>query len=284
MARLLITGEKGQLGRALARECTKRGIDFSGIDLDTLDMTDTGAVESWVQTHRPDALINCAAFTAVDRCEDMEDEARRVNAGAVASLASACARFGVRLCHVSTDYVFDGSASTPYAEDDPTNPQSAYGRTKLLGEQAAATAPDHLILRTAWLYGLGGKNFVEAIIRQVEGGTEKLRVVDDQVGCPTFCGDLAGAILDLLKSPGARGIFHAVDSGHTSWYGFAREILRLHGSSVELEPVGTDEFPRPAPRPAYSVLDIGRLESALGRKMPHWKEGLARYMEARCAG
>ncbi len=282
MTKLLITGNRGQLGRAVEKLCQERGIAFEGIDVDVLDICDAGALEEWIAAASADALINCAAFTAVDLCESEEAAARRVNAEAVGYLADSCTRHGVRFLHVSTDYVFGGRGDRPYREDDEVGPISAYGRSKLEGERAAARAEDYLIVRTAWLYGLGGKNFVEAICRQVDSGAEKLRVVSDQVGCPTFCDDLAQALLDLVQIPGARGIYHGVNSGRTSWFGFAREILRLLGSEISIEPVGTDEFPRPAPRPAWSVLDNSRLETALGRDMPSWQGGLARYMEARC--
>ncbi len=283
MKKVLITGNQGQLGRALEKLCRRRKIAFAGVDIDRMDISDAKAVDDWVGASDSDTLINCAAFTAVDLCESREEEARRVNAEAVGYLADSCARHHLRLVHVSTDYVFDGGAEQPYREDEQVGPISAYGRTKLEGERAAARIRDHLIVRTAWLYGLGGKNFVEAICRQVDSGAEKLRVVSDQVGSPTFCDDLAAALLDLAAVPEARGIYHGVNSGRISWFGFAREILRLLGSQIPVEAVGTDEFPRPAPRPAWSVLDNSKLEAALSRPMPSWQDGLRRYMEARCA-
>jgi len=284
MTKLLITGAKGQLGRAVEKLGRKRGISMAGVDIDTLDITRADAVMAWVAEHRPEALFNCAAFTAVDAAEEREDEATAVNAQAVEHLAAACTRHGVRLFHVSTDYVFNGEGKRPYLEEDPPEPVGAYGRSKYLGEKAAADTPRHLILRTAWLYGLGGNNFVEAICRQVDSGAEKLRVVSDQRGCPTFASDLAEAMLDLLEIPHAQGIFHAVNSGHTSWFGFAQEILRLLGSELPIEPTRSEDNPRPAPRPAFSILDIHRLENTLGRNMPPWQDALRRYMEQRCAG
>jgi len=278
---LLVTGSHGQLGRAVLDEASARGIAVEGRDIDTLDISDPDAVDRWISTSRPDAVINCAAYTAVDECESHEDEATAVNATAVGHLARACNEVGAKLIQVSTDYVFDGSTDRPYLEDDPVAPIGAYGRTKLLGERAAAEASRHLIVRTAWLYGHGGRHFVDAIRAQVERGANPLRVVADQHGSPTFCTDLADAVLDLAALD-AVGVVHAVNRGATTWHGFAEEIVRLLGADVEVRRVTTDAFPRPAPRPAYSVLDTTRLERLLGRTMPSWQDALARYLEAAC--
>ncbi len=283
MTEILITGNHGQLGRATQRLAAAYGLSVSGSDIDTLNITDAGQVEDWVGLHKPRTLINCAAFTAVDDCEENEGQAQAINGTAVGHLAAACRRHGVRLIHVSTDYVFDGMGSRPYLESDKTGPASAYGRTKLVGEEMAAQVPDHLIVRTAWLYGLGGRNFVESIRRQINGCAEELRVVADQRGCPTFCDDLATAILDLNEKE-AQGIFHIVNSEETTWHGFASEIARLMQSPIPILPVTTEAFPRPAPRPAYSVLDTARLQTILGRPMPSWHNALARYMAESCAG
>jgi dTDP-4-dehydrorhamnose reductase len=247
---LLVTGSYGQLGRAVLAEAETRSIPAEGRDLDTIDITDPAAVASWITVARPRVVVNCAAYTAVDECEGHEDEARAVNATAVAHLAAACNTIGSKLIQISTDYVFDGTAGRPYREDDPVAPASAYGRTKLLGEQAARAADDHLIVRTAWLYGFGGRHFVGAIQRQIDAGNQQLRVVADQFGSPTFCGDLAAAVLDLA-AVGATGTVHAANTGITSWHGFATEIAHRLGAQVEVVPVATAEFPRPARRPAY---------------------------------
>jgi len=278
MTEILITGNNGQLGRAIERLAAARGLSISGSDIDTLDITDAAQVEDWVGAHKPRTLVNCAAFTAVDDCEEHEAEARKINGTAVGHLATACRSHGARLIHISTDYVFDGTASRPYRESDEIGPTSAYGRTKLVGEEMAVQAPKHLIVRTAWLYGLGGRNFVEAIRRQIDGGAEELKVVADQRGCPTFCDDLATAMLDLAEKQ-AQGIMHIVNSGETTWHGFASEIARLLGSTIPILPVGTEAYPRPAPRPAYSVLDTDRLQTVLGRPMPAWQDALSRYLD-----
>lgn len=278
---LLVTGSYGQLGRAVLSAAAARGLAPEGRDLDTLDVTDPAAVGDWVAAARPATIVNCAAFTAVDECETREDEARLVNAIAVGHLADACTAAGATLVQISTDYVFGGTASRPYREDDPVSPTGAYGRTKLLGEQAAQRSTRHLIVRTAWLYGRGGRHFVGAIRRQIDSGRRELRVVDDQVGSPTYCDDLAVAILDLV-GVGATGTVHAVNDGATSWHGFASEIVRLLAADVEVVPVTSAEFPRPAARPAYSVLDTGRLASLTGRRLPPWRDALARYLEDPC--
>jgi dTDP-4-dehydrorhamnose reductase len=278
---LLVTGSQGQLGRAVLAAAAGRGLVTDGRDLDTLDITSREAVDEWIVTARPRAVVNCAAYTAVDDCEGAEDEARAVNAAAVGHLAAACNQVGAVLVQISTDYVFDGAGSRPYREDDPVAPASAYGRTKLLGERAAASADHHLVIRTAWLYGRGGRHFVGAIRRQLEGGATRLRVVADQLGSPTYCDDLAGALLDLVEA-GATGTVHAVNDGATSWHGFAEEIVRLLGADAEVIPVTTDEFPRPARRPAFSVLDTGRLAALIGRRLPPWSDALARYLEVPC--
>ena len=278
---LLVTGSYGQLGKAVLAEAEARAIPAEGRDMDTIDITDRNAVTSWINDLRPRAVVNCAAYTAVDDCEEHEVEARAVNATAVDHLAGACNATGSTLIQISTDYVFDGTAARPYHEDDPVAPSSAYGRTKLLGEQASHRADDHLIVRTAWLYGLGGRHFVSAIQRQIESGKAHLRVVADQHGSPTFCDDLAAAILDLADV-GAHGTVHAVNAGITTWHGFATEIARLLGADIEIAPVGTDEFPRPARRPAYTGLDTSRLEQLIGRRLPSWQDALKRYLEAAC--
>lgn len=282
MVDLLITGVYGQLGLALERVAKERGLATAGCDVDTLDIRDPVAVSELVGRLAPRFLVNCAAYTAVDDCETDEDVATAVNGTAVGHLADACNATGATLVQLSTDYVFDGSGTRPYTEADSVAPNGAYGRSKLRGERLAATAARHLIVRTAWLYGHGGRNFVEAIRRQIDGGATSLRVVADQVGSPTFCDDLARAILDLVATD-AGGTVHAVNSGAISWHGFAVEIVRLLGADVAIEAVATADYPRPARRPAFSVLDTERLEALIGRKLPPWQDALARYLEGPCA-
>ena len=281
LRKVLITGVHGQLGRALAGACANRGVDFDGRDIDTLDITDCEAVSTWIERSNPSAVINCAAFTAVDSCETEEETALKVNGTAVGHLAGACNTAEARLVQISTDYVFEGNADRPYREDDSPAPISAYGRTKLRGEELAARAERHLVVRTAWLYGHGGRNFVEAIRGQINGGAKTLKVVADQRGNPTFCDDLAGAVLDLIEAD-VNGILHVVNSGETTWHGFAVAITKQTGGDVEVLRVKTGKFQSPAPRPAYSVLDTTRLSGVLGRPMPPWEDALARYLEVPC--
>jgi len=276
--RLLVTGARGQLGRALAERAGVGGHELVGVDLPELDITDLGAVRDLVGAVRPAAIVNCAAYTAVDRAETDEAAALAVNGTAVAHLAAVADEHGAALVQVSTDYVFDGLSDRPYREDDPVAPRSAYGRTKLAGELAAQAARRHLVVRTAWLYGEGA-NFVGAIRRQIAAGATELRVVADQHGSPTWAADLAGAIVALLGA-GAEGVVHAVNAGSTTWFGFASEIVRLLGARINVVPVSTSEYPRPAPRPPQSTLATERLTTLLGRGLPPWQDALRRFLAA----
>lgn len=280
--RVLVTGADGMLGSALRASCP-RGIDFLATDVGDLDITDAAAVDGAFAALRPDAVINSAAFTDVDGCESREDVALAVNGSGPGLLAAACAREGVPLVHVSTDYVFDGTIPAPgvYAEDDPTRPLSAYGRTKLAGERAVAAAGGlHWIVRTQWLYGLRGKNFVETMLRLARE-RDRLTVVDDQVGSPTGTFDLAPVLWTLLSVRPAAGIYHAVNDGHCSWFDFAREIFRQAGVSVTVDPMDSRQLGRPAPRPARSVLGTSKLRAVLGRGLPPWQDALSRYLAMR---
>lgn len=282
MTELLVTGADGQLGRALLAEAHSRGLAAEGHDLDTLDIRDAAAVRELVGWLRPRVVVNCAAFTAVDACEEREAEALAINGTAVGHLAAASDLAGAVMVQISTDYVFSGEQDGPYREEDPPHPINAYGRTKLRGEELARTAQEHLVVRTAWLYGDGGHSFVEAIRGQLDAGAREIRVVNDQQGCPTYAVDLAAALLDLLER-GARGVVHAVSSGSTSWYGLALEIVQRLGSPATVVPVPSEAFPRPARRPRNSVLDTSRLSELLGRPMPDWRDALGRYLEVECA-
>jgi dTDP-4-dehydrorhamnose reductase len=276
--RLLVTGCRGQLGRALARLAPAHGHAVAGFDLPELDLTDPANVNATITRVLPEVILNCAAFTAVDAAESQEEAALAINGTAVGHLARVADRCGALLLQVSTDYVYDGTAARAYREDDAVNPLSVYGRTKLAGEQAALAAAKCLIVRTAWLFG-EGHNFVEAICRQLTAGARGLRVVDDQTGCPTYADDLAEALLGLAER-GATGIFHAVNAGSTTWCGLAREILHQLGADLEVVPITTGEAARPAPRPRRSILDTARLESVLGAPLPPWPDALARYLVA----
>lgn len=275
--RLLVTGSRGQLGLALQAAAPACGHEVVGFDLPELDITDVTAVREAVAAVRPDAIVNCAAFTAVDAAEADEARATAVNGTAVAGLGTAADEVGAVLVHISTDYVFDGRSGRPWREDDPTRPLSAYGRSKLAGEVAALRARQHLVVRTAWLFGQGA-NFVEAIRKQIEAGKPELSVVADQLGSPTYAADLAAAMLGLLAG-GALGIVHVVNEGVTTWQGFAAEIVRQLGADVVIRPICTAELGRPAPRPANSVLDTARLRGLLGGPLPPWQDALGRYLK-----
>ena len=256
MSRWLITGAAGMLGRDLVSVLERGGETVTALTRAELDITDGAAVRDALRHWRPAVVVNCAAWTAVDAAETSEDAALRLNGQAVADLAVACAAAGARLIQPSTDYVFDGQARRPYAEDDVPSPGTAYGRTKLAGEQAVLDRLDGTgyVVRTAWLYGAHGPNFVRTMIR-LEQQRPDLDVVDDQHGQPTWTMDVADRIVALVSSGAPAGVYHATSSGETTWFGLAREVFRLLGADPDrVRPVGSAAYARPAPRPAYSVL------------------------------
>ncbi len=271
--RCLVFGGTGMLGRAVVAEARSRGWDALGLSRAQADVTDRDRLLSWAGELRPEVVINCAAFTRVDDCEKETRRAFAVNGEAVEHVATAAASSGARLVHVSTDYVFDGEAREPYREDAATAPRSVYGRSKLEGERRALAYERSLVVRTSWLFGPGGPNFVATMVRLIEAGRLPLRVVNDQEGCPTYTRFLAAALLDLARA-GATGIVHYRNREPVSWYAFAAEIARLWGGTAEVVPITTAEFPRPAPRPAYSVLDVSRFEKIAGRSVEPWEKGL----------
>ncbi len=276
--RWLITGAGGMLG--LEFQSILAGADVVALARRDLDVTDPAAVVAALHTHGADVVVNAAAFTAVDEAETHEGEAFVVNTVAAANIARACASTGARLVQISTDYVFDGSASNPYAEDEPLAPASAYGRTKAAGEWAVrATLPSaSWIVRTAWLYGAGGSNFVKTILG-LESNRPTLDVVDDQWGQPTWTADVARQIIRMVHVAAPAGIYHATSSGSTTWYGFARAIFELIGADPErVRPVTSAAFPRPAPRPAYSVLGHDAWRAADMRPPPGWRTSLERAL------
>lgn len=271
--RCLVLGGAGMLGQAVVAEARSRGWAALGLSHAQADVTDRASLLGWAEAFRPDAVINCAAFTRVDDCEEREDRARAVNGEGVANAAALAETAGARFVHVSTDYVFDGAAGEPYREDAPPSPLSAYGRSKLEGERRALAAERSLVVRASWLFGPGGPNFVATMAGLIEAGRVPLRVVADQEGCPTYAPFLAAALLDLAARE-ATGIVHYRNREPVSWYAFAVEIARLWSGAVEVVPVTTAEFPRPARRPAYSVLDVARFESIAGRRVEPWEWGL----------
>ncbi len=279
--RAIVLGGNGMLGRAVAALWRQRGEAVLAIDLPQADITDREGLCRWIDDFRPRLVVNCAAFTQVDACETERETAFEVNGRAVANVVDAAERAGAELIQISTDYVFDGRAAEPYCEDAATAPLSVYGASKLLGEQEARRYSRALVLRTSWLYGLSGANFVATIAGLLRQGRTPLKVVDDQIGRPTFTPFLALAIWDLATA-GVHGLVHYGNREPVSWYGFAREIARYVAPEARstMLPVTTAEFPRPAPRPAYSVLDVARFEQAVGRPVETWQAGLGAYFDS----
>jgi dTDP-4-dehydrorhamnose reductase len=273
---ILVVGSKGMLGQELMG---LYGNAARGVDVGDMDITDLGSVQRVLVTLKPRVVINAAAFTDVDRCETDTELALQVNGEGVAHLAMITKEIGATLVQVSTDYVFDGRKNAPYQEDDAPAPLSIYGESKLAGEMNAKFNPEHLIVRTQWLYGHGGKNFVETMLR-LAGERSELTVVDDQIGAPTWTHDLALAIKALLDK-GCRGTYHVANSGFVSWNGFAREIFQQAGLAVTVSPMSTEQLGRPAPRPLYSVLDCGKLAEDTGLVPEPWQEALKRYLALR---
>ena len=277
MNRWLVTGAAGQLGSDLRALLADRdGLEVVGVDLSELDITDASAVDKLVGDLRPELLINAAAYTAVDAAESNEELALAVNGAAPGILAEACARYGSRLLHVSTDYVFSGNASVPYEVDSPTGPASAYGRTKLAGELAVRAAlPDaSWVVRTAWVYGAAGNNFVKTMVR-LERSQETVNVVDDQHGSPTWSADLARGLAALVDSSPRPGVYHCTNSGDTTWCGLTRAIFEELGADpARVRPITTEQYPLPASRPAYSVLSNRSWLAAGLAPMPHWRDAL----------
>jgi len=273
--RLLVTGGAGMLGQAVAAVATRLGHDVIALSRADLDITDAAHVRRVIAAAEPRAVINCAAWTDVDRAETAESVASAVNGDGAGNVARAAAESGARLVHVSTDYVFDGSKRTPWVESDPVGPIGAYGRSKLLGEEAVAAAgADHAIVRTAWLFGAGGRNFVDTMLAL---GTERdeVDVVADQVGSPTWAAHLAEGLVEVAERRGDVGVFHAAGAGACSWYELAVEVFARAGVRCRVRPTTAEQLSRPAPRPAYSVLGSERDAAPV---LPPWQEGVAGYL------
>jgi len=278
--RILLTGVTGQVGHELQRSLAPLG-DIVAADRRALDLASPDSIAFAVRALRPGLIVNCAAYTAVDRAESEPDAAMAANATAPGVLAEEAKRLGAGLIHFSTDYVFDGEKGAPYVESDQPAPLSAYGRTKLAGERAVAAAGGpHWIVRTQWLYGLRGKNFVDTMLR-LAGEREFLAVVDDQVGSPTSTHDLAPVLWRVLQRRPPPGLYHATNAGSCSWHDFAAEIFRQAGIKLDLRRTDSRSLARPAPRPGRSVLSNAKLVAALGVGLPRWEDALARYLARR---
>lgn len=280
MTPVLITGCKGQLGSEIQRISSKfPEMSFNFTDLEELDITRPGDILSFLDNSPVKFIVNCAGYTAVDKAEDDEEMAYLLNADATESLARISAERGIQLIHISTDYIFDGEKNYPYKEDDPVNPQTVYGKSKLRGEEALQKAGTGFIVRTSWLYSSFGNNFVKTILRLSEE-RKQLNVVFDQTGCPTYARDLAMAILDMIrieikqkKSP-RYDIYHYSNQGMCSWYEFATSIIDFTGRGCKIIPVESKDYVTRAERPRYSVMSKKKISGEYNIRIPHWKESL----------
>ncbi len=278
--RILITGGKGMLGRTLMRHW-QADHTLAIADLPEYNLTDAAQIEACFAAFRPEVVVHCAAMTQVDACESKPEQAFLLNETLAALIAQACTQHQARLISISTDYVFSGDLPGERVEDDPTNPTSVYGASKLAGEEAVRRlCPNHLIIRTAWLYGSGGPSFPHTMVRLAqEDPARVLRVVYDQIGNPTSADALANALEAFLARPEIRGTFHLTCEGVASWHAFAQEVLRLTGfEKTTIEPCTTEMFPRPAPRPHNSALSKAKLAAFNLPPMPYWKDALARFV------
>jgi dTDP-4-dehydrorhamnose reductase len=284
--RLMVCGAGGMLGGAVRSAAAMRGHEVAARTRTELDITDADGVREALARARPQAVINCAAWTDVDGAESDPEGAALVNVRGAAILARACAADGAQLVHVSTDYVFDGEAPRdaggeprPYVESDSVGPRSAYGRSKLAGErEVTGASPAHAIVRTAWLFGAGGRNFVDTMLT-LAGDHAEVKVVDDQTGCPTFAGHLAPALVQVAED-GMAGLMHVAGGGSCTWFALAREVFSQSGVECDVQPTDSQHFKRPAPRPAWSVLES---ERAATPRLPHWREGLTAHLAQRAA-
>ena len=276
MSRVLVTGASGMLGYDVCKVFSK-GSDVFPFSHKELDITDEARIREVFKEIRPDIVINCAAYTQVDLCEEKKELAFKVNGQGVHNLSKMCDSFNAFLVHVSTDYVFSGKSKRPYKEDDDTSPINVYGASKLEGERKIQdTFDNYIIARTSWLFGKNGKNFIKTIL-ELSKKLDVLRVVDDQIGRPTYTKDLAQGIKWLLDS-GAKGIFHVANEGSCSWYELARFAIKEKGIDAKIIPVDSNEFKRPAKRPSYSVLDTTKFKTTCGRSLRHWEDAVRDYV------
>lgn len=276
--KVLITGVSGQLGHDAAKTLTARGVPFLGVGSKELDVTDRDAVLRMFDTYRPDAVLHCAAWTKVDLAEDEPERCMRVNADGTRNVAEACRKIDAKLLYVSTDYVFPGTGEKPWETDDPTGPLNVYGESKLAGEQAVRELVEkHFIVRTSWVIGEHGSNFVKTMLRLAETHSE-LRVVGDQIGSPTFTADLAPLLCNMIATD-KYGVYHATNEGFCSWAELAEAVFRLSGKDVAVEHVSTEEYGAKALRPKNSRLSKASLDAGGFARLPEWEASLARLLE-----
>ena len=277
--KVLVTGVKGQLGYDVVNELEKRGHTAIGTDVEEMDITDAEKVREVLDAEKPDAVIHCAAYTAVDAAEDNVELCRKINAEGTENIAKACKELGCKLLYVSTDYVFNGEGERPWEPDDEREPLNVYGQTKYEGELAVEKYVEKFfIVRIAWVFGINGKNFIKTMLRLGEDHDE-LTVVADQIGSPTYTYDLARLLVDMIGSE-KYGRYHATNEGLCSWYDFAVEIFRQAGMDVRVRPVTSEEYPAKAKRPHNSRMDKAKLEENGFERLPNWKDALGRYLRA----
>lgn len=276
--KVLVTGAKGQLGTDLMNELAKRGIEGIGVDVQEMDITDAETCRRVIKNSGADAVIHCAAYTAVDAAEDNVDLCRRINGEGTRNVAQACKEADTKLMYISTDYVFDGQGTRPWEPDDERHPLNVYGQTKYEGELAVEELSDkYFIVRIAWVFGVAGKNFIKTMLRL---GKERgaVSVVDDQVGSPTYTYDLARLLVDMIQTD-KYGRYHATNEGLCSWYEFAKEIFRQAGMDVPVTPVSSDAFPAKATRPSNSRLNKDKLSENGFERLPAWQDALGRFLK-----
>lgn len=275
---ILVTGVKGQLGYDVVKELQKRNIFCKCIDIDDLDITDREAVMSFMCRERPDAVIHCAAYTAVDKAEDEPEKCAEVNVGGTENIALACKELGAKMMYFSTDYVFSGEGEEPYQTSDPKAPKSVYGRTKSEGEdKVLENVEKHFIVRISWVFGVNGNNFVKTMLKLAETKSE-INVVCDQIGSPTYTADLAVLICDMIGTE-KYGVYHATNEGYCSWAEFAEEIFRAANKNVKVNYVASEEYSAKAKRPFNSRLDKGSLDMAEFKRLPEWQGAVKKYIE-----
>lgn len=276
--KVLVTGVKGQLGYDVMAELAKRNIEAIGVDIDEMDITDKISVEKVIGEAAPDVVVHCAAYTAVDAAEDNEALCRRVNADGTRNIAEVCKKLDCKMVYISTDYVFDGQGTRPWEPDDERHPLNVYGQTKYEGELAVQeNLSKYFIVRIAWVFGKNGKNFVKTMLKLAETH-DKLTVVNDQFGSPTYTYDLARLLVDMIQTD-KYGIYHATNEGICTWYEFACEIFRQAGVKIEVTPVPASEYPAKAKRPENSRLDKGKLTENGFERLPSWQDALRRYIK-----
>ena len=276
--KILVTGVNGQLGYDVVKVLNARRIECRGVDIGDFDITDRAAAADYIKSYAPDAVIHCAAYTAVDRAEDDRETCFKVNVTGTENIALACRELGARMLYVSTDYVYGGEGDKPFEPTDPTAPKSVYGETKLGGEKAVIeNVEKHFIVRTSWVFGINGNNFVRTMLR-LGSEREMLTVVDDQIGSPTYTPDLARLICDLIVTE-KYGIYHGTNENYCSWAEFASEIMKLGGKSCKIKPIPTSEYPAKAQRPLNSRLSKKCLDDAGIERLPTWQNALKRFFE-----